>query len=344
MITEKIIDIMGIKCHTMLADVQTVIDTEKDQYLRAKAGNMPYFDSYHPWEEVHQYIDDLALEFPNLASVSTIGKTYEGRPMKVITISTDRSAKKPTLWFDGGMHAREWVSVSTVTFLADAIIRSASTNSSLLDTYDVIICPIINIDGYAWTWAEDGDRMWRKTRSPNPNQLCVGTDANRNFGYHWGEAGASDRYCSDIYHGPSPASEIEVSTLQDTICGLNHTIVGYVDFHSYSQLWMSSWSYTDEVSPDYDQQNGLSAAAVAAIKDTHGVTYGYGPTSVVISTDSGCVEDYTYGVCGIKYSYSVELRDTGKYGFLLPADQIVPTGEEIYAAVMAMGEYIQANP
>jgi hypothetical protein len=162
--------------------------------------------------------------------------------------------------------------------------------------------------------------------------------------FHWGEAGASDKYCSDIYHGPSPASEIEVSTLQDTICGLNDTIVGYVDFHSYSQLWMSSWSYTEEVSPDYDQQNGLSAVAVAAIKDTHGVTYGYGPTSIVISTDSGCVEDYTYGVCGIKYSYSVELRDTGRYGFLLPADQIVPTGEEIYAAVMAMGEYIQNNP
>ena len=83
---------------------------------------------------------------------------------------------------------------------------------------------------------------------------------------------------------------------------------------------------------------------MAAIKNTHGVTYEYGPTSVVISTDSGCVEDYTYGVCGIKYSYSVELRDTGKYGFLLPPEQIIPTGEEISAAFAAMGKYIMENP
>jgi murein tripeptide amidase MpaA len=165
----------------MMQDVQAAIDMETKHYLRAKSTNMTFFDSYHPWEEVHAYMEDLAKEFPDLATISTIGNTYEGRPMKVITMSTDRRAKKPTLWFDGGMHAREWVSISTVTFLADSILRSVSTDASLLGTYDVIICPIINIDGYAWTWAEEGDRMWRKTRTPNPNQLCVGTDANRRF-------------------------------------------------------------------------------------------------------------------------------------------------------------------
>merc|ERR1712059_76485 len=34
---------------------------------------------------------------------------------------------------------------------------------------------------------------------------------------------------------------------------------------------------------------------------------------------------------GIPYSYGIELRDTGMYGFLLPPDQIIPTGEETWA-------------
>ncbi len=35
--------------------------------------------------------------------------------------------------------------------------------------------------------------------------------------------------------------------------------------------------------------------------------------------------DWAYGVADIPYVYSFELRDTGNYGFLLPADQIIPT-------------------
>ena len=43
------------------------------------------------------------------------------------------------------------------------------------------------------------------------------------------------------------------------------------------------------------------------------------------------------------FSYGVELRDTGKYGFLLPADQIIPQGQELFNGIVAMGEYIHEN-
>jgi len=50
--------------------------------------------------------------------------------------------------------------------------------------------------------------------------------------------------------------------------------------------------------------------------------------------------DWTYETLGLKYSYALELRDKGKYGFLLPAEQIIPCGEEMtdgfIAAVLAM--------
>ena len=38
---------------------------------------------------------------------------------------------------------------------------------------------------------------------------------------------------------------------------------------------------------------------------------------------------------GIKYSQALELRDTGEFGFILPADQIIPCGEETLMGLLA---------
>lgn len=107
---------------------------------------------------------------------------------------------------------------------------------------------------------------------------------------------------------------------------------------------MSNWGYTDELPPDYQQQNELSKAVVDAIFSVHGTKFDYGPISTIIYPASGSSADYTYAVCGVKYSYGAELRDTGEYGFLLPADQIIPSGEETFAGIVAMGKYIANNP
>lgn len=45
--------------------------------------------------------------------------------------------------------------------------------------------------------------------------------------------------------------------------------------------------------------------------------------------------DWMKGEAGVKYAFTLELRDAGRYGFLLPANQIVPTGTETWAAMFA---------
>lgn len=55
---------------------------------------------------------------------------------------------------------------------------------------------------------------------------------------------------------------------------------------------------------------------------------------------SGSSADWTYGKAGIKFSYGVELRDTGKFGFLLPEDQILPSGKETLQALIALSNYL----
>ena len=42
--------------------------------------------------------------------------------------------------------------------------------------------------------------MWRKTRNANEGSRCIGTDPNRNFGYHWGGKGIYDKeHCFPKY-------------------------------------------------------------------------------------------------------------------------------------------------
>jgi len=80
-------------------------------------------------------------------------------------------------------------------------------------------------------------------------------------------------------------------------------------------------------------------ACAAAIKATHGVVYDSGRISIIIYEASGSSVDYVYGLTGA-ISFGVELRDTGRYGFLLPPNQIIPTGEENWAAVTVLAKHV----
>ena len=46
---------------------------------------------------------------------------------------------------------------------------------------------------------------------------------------------------------------------------------------------------------------------------------------------SGITSDWAHGEANIPYAFSMELRDTGAYGFMLPPEYIIPVGEEVMA-------------
>lgn len=58
---------------------------------------------------------------------------------------------------------------------------------------------------------------------------------------------------------------------------------------------------------------------------------------------AGASDDWAKGVASIKYAYTIELRDRGTYGFLLPATQIVPTAREIWAGIRAIARLVTCN-
>lgn len=55
---------------------------------------------------------------------------------------------------------------------------------------------------------------------------------------------------------------------------------------------------------------------------------------------SGGSDDWAKGVAGIKYSFTIELRDGGRNGFILPKSMIKDTGEELVSGIRAMAAAI----
>lgn len=64
---------------------------------------------------------------------------------------------------------------------------------------------------------------------------------------------------------------------------------------------------------------------------------------LILYVSSGSIADWTYGAAKIKYSYAVELRDTGEYGYFLPPDQIIPSGKKTSKALIALANLVVNN-
>ncbi|GLH14750.1 Carboxypeptidase B, partial [Gryllus bimaculatus] len=88
--------------------------------------------------------------------------------------------------------------------------------------------------------------------------------------------------------------------------------------------------------PDYEDMMAMGRKAVDAVQKAGGQRYQVGAATKLLYPTSGGSDDWAKGVAGIKYAYTVELRDKGDYGFLLPATQIVPTGRETFAGIKAL--------
>ena len=75
-----------------------------------------------------------------------------GRELRVIKIGTNHSngSKKPGIWIDGGIHAREWISPASVEYLVHQLVEKCDLpeNNNLVENFDLYILPIMNPDGY----------------------------------------------------------------------------------------------------------------------------------------------------------------------------------------------------
>jgi len=338
----------------IMEDIQAVIDNQdKERGLSPSSKNDsaaadPWFNEYHTYESIVNQVRVWCNLKPSICTYNPViatsvqGRQIVGVHLKGGPASSKKSAGEKKVWINGGQHAREWISIATVMYIYHQLVSLYGINPIItryIDEIEFIIVPVVNPDGYDFTWTNN--RLWRKNRRHNSGTI-YGVDLNRNWNNHWGGPGSSADPNSDTYRGTSPFSEPETKGVSDYILRVaaNSQLLVAIDYHAYSQLCLYPYSWTSTAPRTAAALRTGGLGIVTAIKSTPGgATYtAQGGYQLYIA--SGGAHDWFYDESSIPYSYTLELRDTGQYGFLLPPNQIVPTGEENWNAFVWLIEHV----
>lgn len=276
----------------------------------------------------------------------SVGNSHEGRPIYVFQLSRSGTGRK-AYWVDATIHAREWIAPATLLQLLNHFIKQGdATVTDLLNRYDWYFLPVMNPDGYEFTWTDD--RLWRKNRRQNTDagSLCFGTDLNRNFDFRWGHDGVSFEPCSETYCGPSGGSEPETQVVSAELVRLGPTLAASVTLHSYGYMWMFPWGNTVnyngiqcDLAADHDELMRVADLTADAIENTYNSRWDRGNSCVVIYATTGGTDDYAKGAAGVKYAFCPELRGNS---FIIDSSNIVPSFNEIFNGIVAMVNAINA--
>lgn len=232
---------------------------------------------YHVYDQIVQELKTLERNYPQLAKLYVLEKTYDGRDLLGLKISKDVDSdtnSKPGVVFTGVHHAREWPSAETPLHIAQQMLKNYQSDEMMrrrVDEAETWVIPVVNPDGFVYSMTKNN--MWRKNRRPITHTGCeeidkspgiygYGVDLNRNYydgnpdHYHlyrpltdkpcrtWDDFSAtSDNPTSDVYRGPEGASEVEIKSLLDLELGRKN-IKGIIDFHCYGRMILHPWGHT----------------------------------------------------------------------------------------------------
>lgn len=153
----------------------------------AYSQSLPGFrlDQYRTLDEIYAFVDGLARRYPKRVHVFTVGRTGENRPIKAIEL-INNATDPDYVWLDALTHAREWITGTTMLYTLDKLVGgggggggNGAREPGKIYAKNYIIIPVVNPDGFAYTWSTN--RMWRKNRSKSParslDSKCVGVSA-----------------------------------------------------------------------------------------------------------------------------------------------------------------------
>ncbi|KAF3695075.1 Carboxypeptidase O [Channa argus] len=303
------------------------------------------YTKYHPMEEIYRWMKDVEQKNPNLVSSVVYGLTYEKRNITLLKLGLQKQEgrEKKVIWMDCGIHAREWIAPAFCQWFIKEIVHSYKNNKKLeqmLQNLDIYVTPVINVDGYIFSWANDSTRLWRKSRSPPPpGSSCYGVDLNRNFNANWGTVGVSFDSCANNYCGKTPGSEPEAKAVMGFVGQMVNKTLCYLTIHSAGQLILLPYGHPEISAPNYNELVSVGEAAAKEMKKVHGMNYTVGTSPQILYPNSGSSRDWAR-LIGIPFSYTFELRDKGEFSHLLPEEQIQPTCEEAYAGAVSIITYV----
>jgi len=271
-----------------------IFDHDPVASLRSKGD----LGNYHTYYEMLTEMQTLAAANPGIMKIINLGPAWEkannvagaDRDLIAIKISdnVDLDENEPQILLDAAHHAREIITPEIIISVVNRLISGYNSNDPemkyLVNERETYLVPIVNPDGH--TYVANVNGMWRKNRHKYGSYY--GADLNRNYGYHWGEAGASSSPSQDTYRGSAAFSEPETAIMRDFSRTKN--FVFNISYHSYSNLILFPWGYDGTVNnPDRAVYEQLSDS-MAAVNG-----YNYGTPVEWLYDASGGSFDWQYG-------------------------------------------------
>jgi carboxypeptidase T len=334
------------------------------QNLPQQTAGIPGFPCYRTVAETYASAQALVSAYPQLAAWIDIGDTWEktqpggdpGSDMMVLSLTNSKiPGPKPKLFITASIHAREYTPAELATRFAEYLLHNYNTDPDvtwLLDYQEIHLLLQANPDGrkLAETRATYSDIVWRKntdqTCPANPDQN--GVDLNRNFSIQWGCCGGASTYsCDDTYMGAEAASEPETLAIQayDQLLFPDQrgalptdpapiTSTGvFIDLHSYGNLVLWPWGYTNTQAP-----NDLE---LSRLGQKFAFFNHYEPEQAIgLYPTSGTTDDFAYGDLGVA-AFTFEMGTKFNESCSSFENKIVPDNIPalLYAAKSARSPY-----
>jgi hypothetical protein len=288
--------------------------------------------AYHNYTEMVAEVNQIVAQYPTIASKKVLGTTYEGRQIVAVKISdnvgTDEA--EPEILYDANHHAREHLTVEMAVYLLHLFTDNYAGDTrikNIVNSREIWIVPSVNPDGAEYDIATGSYRSWRKNRQPNTSSRYVGTDLNRNYGYKWGCCGGSSGSpSSETYRGPAAFSAPESQVIRDFVAsrvvGGVQQIKATMDFHTYSELVLWPYGYTNAKTATGMTADDNSALSTLGKQMAATNNYTAEQSSALYITD-GDLLDWLWGTYKI-FAYTFEMYPTSSAqgGFYPPGSVI----------------------
>lgn len=282
--------------------------------------------AFHNYAEMTQKLRTLTTQHSQIAQMSSIGKTPEGRDIWAVRISGNlaQADTLPASIFMGGHHAREHLSIELPIYYIEYLLSEYAQGNPriqrLVNGRDIHIIPMVNPDGAEYDIASGSYRSWRKNRTRN-NNGTYGVDLNRNYAYGWGGGGASTSPNSDTYRGTAAFSEPETQAIKKYV-ETHENITVLLSFHTFSELILYPWGHVYEgIANTRDKQvHEVMAQKMAQWN-------GYKPQqSSELYIASGDTTDWSYGEHKIiSFTFELDPANSGwGTGGFYPGARVIP--------------------
>jgi carboxypeptidase T len=301
--------------------------------MLARAAGFPAADAnYHSYQEMSDETLAVANAYPSLVQRTQIGTSYQGRAIWALKVSDNVTTDEaePEVLFTANQHAREHLTVEMALYLLNELTSKYASDArikAIVDSREIWIIPSMNPDGAEFDVSTGSYAMWRKNRQPNAGSTQIGTDLNRNWGYQWGCCGGSSgTFSSETYRGAAPFSAPETQVVRDfvqsrRIGGVQQIKTG-IDFHTYSELILWPYGYTNaDTTPTMtaDVRNTF-----ATLGQNMATTNAYKPEQASdLYIADGAIDDWLWAAEGI-FGYTFEMYPKSSSPGFYPPDEAIP--------------------